>query len=123
MEVPMSITEMYQETAVTTEQKGRLVVLLYEGAIRFLNQARIAIEAGNYPQKAASLAKARDIIFELNQSLNLEQGGALAQNLRGLYNFLWRYIGQAGIQNNIEMLDRSIRILEDLASAWRKVCS
>ncbi|HOK67338.1 MAG TPA: flagellar export chaperone FliS [Anaerohalosphaeraceae bacterium] len=119
----MSITEIYQETAVTTQNKGRLIVLLYEGAIRFLHQARTAIQNGNFTQKAASLAKARDIIFELNQSLNLEQGGSLAQNLRGLYNFLWRYIGQAGIQNNTEMLDKSIHILEDLASAWRKVCS
>lgn len=119
----MSITEIYQETTVTTQNKGRLVVLLYEGAIRFLRQAQTAIQNGDFTQKAASLARARDIIFELNQSLNLEQGGSLAQNLRGLYNFLWRYIGQAGIQNNTEMLDKSIHILEDLASAWRKVCS
>jgi flagellar protein FliS len=119
----MSISETYLETAVSTQNKGRVVVLLYEGAIRFLHQGRIAIQNGNYAQKTTALAKARDIILELNQSLNLEEGGALAQNLRSLYNFLWRYIGQAAIQNNIEMLDKSIHILEDLASAWRKVCS
>lgn len=119
----MSIAEIYQETTVTTQNKGRLIVLLYEGAIRFLTQARTAIENENYTQKTTAIAKARDIIFELNQSLNIEQGGTLAQNLRGLYNFLWRYIGQAGIQNNIEMIDKSIHILEDLASAWRKICS
>jgi flagellar protein FliS len=119
----MSISETYLETAVSTQNKGRVVVLLYEGAIRFLHQGRIAIQNGNYAQKTTALAKARDIILELNQSLNLEEGGALAQNLRSLYNFLWRYIGQAAIQNNIEMLDKSTHILEDLASAWRKVCS
>lgn len=117
----MNATETYKQTAISTQSKGRLVVMLYDGAIRFLRQGRQAMQNGNYSQKSADLARARDIIFELNNSLNLQEGGALAQNLRSLYNFLWRYIGQAGIQNNPEMIDKSIHILEDLAGAWRKI--
>ena len=117
----MNATEIYQETAISTQNKGRLVVMLYDGAIRFLHQARQAMQVGDYAKKSEALAKARDIVFELNQALNLQEGGSLAQNLRSLYNFLWRYIGQAGIQNNLEMIDKSIHILEDLAGAWRKI--
>ena len=117
----MSATMTYQETAISTQNKGRLIILLYDGAIRFLHQGRRAIESANYNQKSFALSKARDIVYELNQSLNLQEGGALAQNLRSLYNFLWRYIGQASIQNNTEMIEKSIHILEDLAAAWRKI--
>ena len=117
----MNAALTYQETSISTQNKGRLVVMLYDGAIRFLRLGRQAMQNGNYAQKSAELAKARVIFFELNHSLNLQEGGALAQNLRSLYNFLWRYIGQAGIQNNPEMIDKSIRILEDLAGAWRKI--
>ena len=117
----MNATDTYQETAISTQNKGRLVVMLYDGAIKALRQGRESILNKNYVKKSASLAKARDIIFELNQALNIRSGGALAQNLRSLYNFLWRYIGQANIQNNTDMIDKSIRILEDLAGAWRKI--
>ena len=101
----MNATETYQETSISTQSKGRVVVMLYDGAIKFLRQGREAMVQQDYSKKTHFLAKARDIVFELNQSLNLQDGGALAQNLRSLYNFLWRYIGQAGFQNNQQVSD------------------
>lgn len=117
----MSTLQTYLKTTVETESRGRVVVLLYEGAIQFLRRAREAIQNGDLSEKNRCIGRARDIVFELNQSLNLEAGGALAQNLRSLYNFLWRYLGEINIKNNVEMLDKAVGILDDLGGAWRKI--
>lgn len=88
----MNAVSVYQESTVTTENKGRLVVLLYDGAIKFLRQAQQSIISHDIPGRNRYISKARDVIFELNTSLNMEQGGKIAQNLRSLYNFIWRYL-------------------------------
>lgn len=119
----MSTVETYREISITTESRGRLVVLLYDGAIKFLRRAQEAIRIGDYTLKGRCLNQARDIIVELNQSLNLEAGGELAKNLRSLYSFLWKYVGEASIKNDIQMLEKAIGILDDLGGAWRKIAS
>ena len=70
----------YQQTQVTTVDKGRLIVLLYEGAIKFLHQAKVCQEENDVAGKANHINRALDIISELNQSLNMNEGGDLAQN-------------------------------------------
>ena len=92
--------ETYQETAVCTQSRGRLVVMLYDGAIRFLKQAIIALEQNDYAAKGVHLTKAMDIIFELNTILDMEQGGQIAQNLRSLYNFMHRHLSEANLKKD-----------------------
>lgn len=117
----MNAVSVYQETAVSTQSQGRLIVMLYEGAIKFLRQAQESITANDIPGRNRYISKARDIVFELNTSLNIEQGGRIAQNLRSLYNFIWRYLGDANIKNDPRMIDKVIGMLDDLAGAWRKI--
>ena len=117
----MNMTEVYQETAITTQSRGQIVVLLYEKAIQSLGKAVTCIEKKDYEAKSQLISRARDIICELNQALNFQEGGDLAQNLRMLYNFLFRFLGRANIRNDSEMILKSIGILEDLAGAWRKI--
>ena len=117
----MNAVSVYQETAVDTQHGGRLIVMLYDGAIRFLRQARECIIANDIPGRNRAISKARDIIFELNMSLNMEQGGQIAHNLRSLYNFIWRYLSDANLKNDARMLDKVIGMLDDLAGAWRKI--
>ncbi|NIA16805.1 MAG: flagellar export chaperone FliS, partial [Planctomycetes bacterium] len=81
----MSGIETYQETAVTTQTKGRLVVMLYDGAIKFLKLAIKEIEAKNPEAKGKYISKALDILFELNTVLDMDIGGEVAVNLRKLY--------------------------------------
>mgnify|MGYP001049714134 CR=1 FL=1 len=117
----MDAAGLYQETAVTTQSKGRLIVMLYDRAVQCLWKALNCIEKHEFKEKSLYLGKARDIICELNQSINIQAGGELSQNLRMLYNFLWRYLSRANISNDTEMIHKSIGILEDLAGAWRKI--
>lgn len=117
----MDAVAVYQENAVNTQSQSRLIVMLYEGAIKFLRQAQQSITANDIPGRNRSISKARDIIFELNSSLNMEQGGRIALNLRSLYNFIWRYLGDANLKSDPRMLDKVIGMLDDLAGAWHKI--
>ena len=116
----MSVAETYRQNAITTQAPGQVVVMLYDGAVRFLKQALHAIESRDYARKSHALGRAQDVVFELNASLNLEVGGEVAQNLRSLYAFIWSQMRQINMRNDAVMLRRIIVILEDLSGAWRQ---
>jgi flagellar secretion chaperone FliS len=111
----------YTETAVTTENNGRLIVLLYEGAIKFLNISIRELEAGNMSAKGAYIQKAVDIIHELNSVLDMEVGGELANNLRSLYNFFIRHLYEANQQCDPGKIREVIGCLNELNDGWKSV--
>jgi flagellar protein FliS len=117
----MEAVATYQETAITTQTKGRLIVMLYDGAINFLKMARQCIEQQDVAGRNGNIRRARDIVFELNSTLDLDKGGQVAQNLRSLYNFIWRYLGDANVKNDTQMLQKIITMLDDLRQTWAKI--
>ena len=113
--------EAYQEAAVTTQSKGKLVVMLYEGAIKFLKQAIKEIEAGNTEEKGKYISKALDILFELNAVLDMEAGGEVATNLRNLYLFMGRHLTEANAKQDIGKIEEVIKLLEELNKGWKAI--
>ena len=113
--------EAYQEAAVTTQSKGKLVVMLYEGAIKFLKQAIKEIEAGNPDEKGKYISKALDILFELNAVLDMEAGGEVATNLRNLYLFMGRHLTEANAKQDISKIEEVIKLLEELNQGWKAI--
>jgi len=111
----------YKENAVSTQTKGRLIVLLYEGAIKFLRQAISELEAGNYAAKGEYINKAQAIIAELDSSLDMEAGGEIAQNLRDLYHFVSRHLNEANVKRDPQRIRDVLTCLEDLIEGWRAV--
>ena len=117
----MNGVSTYRETAITTQSKGKLIVMLYDGATRFLRQAIHDIELNDFAGKGRNIAKAQDIILELNTVLDMESGGELAQNLRGLYNFMNRHLSQANVRKDVNMIREIITLLEELNQSWRAI--
>lgn len=117
----MAATALYEENAITTQGKGRLIVMLYDGAVKFLRQATQCIQNNDFEGKGKYIVKAQDIIFELNSVLDMEAGGQIAQNLRKLYNFSWQRLSDANIHNNPQMIQDVIGILEELNKGWRAI--
>jgi flagellar protein FliS len=115
-------TEIYRQTQVTTVDKGRLIIILYEGAIRFIREAIKAQEAGDIPTKATSINRAMDIITELNQSLNMQEGGEIAQNLRRIYKFWNDHLLKAKVSRDGQGLTDVESMMVSLAQAWQVVC-
>ena len=117
----MSGITAYQENAVTTQSKGRLIVMLYDGAIRFLRLAIKEIENNNYEAKGRYINKAIDILNELNVVLDVDAGGEIAGNLRKLYIFMINRLSQANIKNDPEMVRDVIKLMEELNSSWKAI--
>ena len=117
----MNGIEAYQEAAVTTQNKGKLIVMLYEGAIKFLKQAIPELEAGNHEAKSKYLNKAEDIINELSTVLDMEAGGEIATNLRSLYMFMIRHLHEANKKQDTKKIEEVIKLLEELNQAWKAI--
>ena len=117
----MNALQNYKESAISTQSRGKIIVMLYDGAIKFLRQAQDCMRQGDWAGKNRYIGRARDIVFELNTTLNMEVGGSVAQNLRSLYNFIWRYLADANIKNDPQMIEKVIGMLTELGGAWRKI--
>ena len=117
----MGASEKYVEGSVSTQERGKLVVMLYEGAMKFLDVARQKLEEEDYVGKGIYIGKAQDIIAELNNSLDMTQGPQIAQDLRALYNFLYAHLNEANIQRDPVKISECIGILSELLEAWREV--
>ncbi len=117
----MNGIQAYQDTAVTTQSKGRLIVMLYEGAVKFLKLAINEAEARNFAAKGNYISKAQDIITELNAVLDMEAGGEMAGNLRKLYLFMNDRLSKANAKNDPEMIREVISLLEELNQGWKAI--
>jgi flagellar secretion chaperone FliS len=107
------------ETSVLSASPHQLVILLFEGAREAVVIARSGIEAGNIPQKGMAITKAIDIILNgLRASLDLEEGGNLAQNLYALYDYMARRLLHANMRNDKAALDEVLTLLSEIHSAW-----
>jgi len=111
----------YQEVAITTQSRGRLVVMLYDGAIKFLKLAIKELDAGNMDTKGLYINKALDILNELNTVLDMEAGGEVAVNLRKLYLFMTGHLSKANVQKDPQKIDEVIKLLEELNRGWKEI--
>jgi flagellar protein FliS len=111
----------YQQTAIGTQSKGRLIVMLYDGAIKFLRLAIRELEAQNYAAKGQYINRALDVINELNAVLDMDAGGEVAMNLRKLYLFMTRRLGEANAKRDPQMIREVITLLEELNQSWKAI--
>lgn len=108
----------YQNTQVQTASPEQILIMLYDGAIRFLEQASEAMGGGDYATKIKNIDKTLAIIAELNATLDHEIGGEVAANLASLYDFMMREIPRANARNDASVLAPVISILRELREAW-----
>ena len=111
----------YQDSTISTQSKGRLIVMLYDGAIRFLKLAIMEMEKKNFEAKGRYINKALDIINELNVVLDMDSGGEIAGNLRQLYNFMNNRLSEANIKCDPKMVRDVIKLLEELNRGWKAI--
>jgi len=111
----------YHDTSVSTQSKGRLIVLLYDGAIKFMKLAIEEIEARNYEAKGRYIARAQDIIDELNAVLDVDAGGEIAANLRKIYLFMSNHLSKANTECDPQMIREVITMMEELNESWKTI--
>ena len=116
-----SAAQHYWEKQILNASPAERVVLCYDGAIRFLLNARRAIEEGNIKERFANNKKASDIIAYLCDTLDMEQGGEIAQNLRSIYMYMLRRLVDVDLKNSVEAVDDVVAKLRPLRASWEKI--
>lgn len=111
----------YKTAEVGTASKVKLVIMMYDGAIRFLNECKKRMDAGDIAGRGLYISKAQRIVTELQDSLNIQQGGQIAVQLEELYTFLIHNLSKANIKGEKIYIDQSIMVLENLRDAWKQV--
>ncbi|ACD18156.1 MULTISPECIES: flagellar export chaperone FliS [Paraburkholderia] len=107
------------ETGVMGASPHRLIVMLYQGARQAIAQARMHLQQGNVPARGEAVGKAIQIVESgLQQSLNLEAGGEIAERLNALYSYMSRRLLEANIKQSEAMLVEVDGLLATLEEAW-----
>ncbi len=112
-------SKVYQKAAVTTVDQKKLIVLLYDGAIKFLSIAVNKLQAGDSYEAHTNLVRGKTIVAELLASLNMEKGGEIASNLQRLYAYMFNELIDANLHNDPLRVTHVIELLKQLRDAWK----
>jgi flagellar protein FliS len=110
--------EAYRQTHVQSRSPLELIVMLYDGALRFTRETVEAMERGDLVAKRDALSKSLAILAELQGTLNLEQGGETAASLDSLYTYMINRLTEANVQRTAAPVHEVIRLLNGLRDAW-----
>jgi flagellar protein FliS len=116
----MNASQVYRQTQAQTASPGELVLMLYQGALRFVTSAIGAIENRDLPLAHDRLVKAQAILTELTVSLDRERGGQVANNLASIYEYLNRLLIDANLRKDAAPAREVQRFLRELLPAWQE---
>jgi flagellar protein FliS len=112
----------YAESSVLTASPERLVVMLYDGAVRFLNQSAAAMREGDRDRSRDKMRRAEAIVDELNIALDMSHG-EIPRSLREIYLFSKRTLHAANVHCDPQRIEAVTRLLADLRESWDEIAS
>jgi len=119
--------QSYRQAATKTATPGQLVLMLFDGALRFLDRALIGFDLDDPLESNLAInnniLKAQDIIRELNASLNMELGGEFSATMRRLYNYYDSRLSKSNLQKDPTGVQLVIRLLTEIRNAWSEMLS
>lgn len=113
----MDLQEKYLQVQVQTATPEALVTMLYDGAIRFLRQAKANLSSKRLQEANYFLIRAENIIVELNTSLDMSRG-EIPASLRKLYEYMLTRLIEANTKKDMAMIDEVIGMIQELREAW-----
>jgi flagellar protein FliS len=108
--------QQYKENAILTASPEELVLMLYNGIIRFIDEAKTALQKKDYVETNAEIQRAQDIITEL--MLTLDMNYDISKNLYNLYDYMLRRLIDANVKKDIEILDEVRGFAVELRDTW-----
>ena len=115
--------KQYKQVQVKTANKGKLVVMLYQGCIKFLRLAKKNIEKNNIESSHNYIIRSQDIILELMNTLDMEKGSDIANNLYQLYDFMNRKLIEANVDKDIDKIEIVEDMMLELLDSWKQISS
>ncbi|MEK3857145.1 flagellar export chaperone FliS [Cytobacillus sp. FSL H8-0458] len=111
--------QSYQQNSVNTASPGELTLMLYNGCLKFIHQAKKAIEEKNIEMKNTNIQKAQSIIQELMVTLNMDI--EVSKNMMSLYDFMNRRLMEANIKNDASILAEVEDMVTEFRDTWKEV--
>jgi flagellar protein FliS len=115
------IAHEYRKNAVNGASPLQLVIMLYDGALRYMEGGRHAIAHGDLNKQNEQLQKAQKIVMELMSCLDMEQGGEVARNLLSLYTYVLNELVKANLEDSADRIDRCMKVFRDLRESWASI--
>ena len=109
----------YQRNAILTATPAELTLMLYEGAIKFCNLAKIAIEKGDVQKAHMNLKRAQDIITEFR--ITLDHKYPVWEDFERVYDYIYRKLVEANMHKDIEALDEALKYIREMRDTWKQV--
>jgi flagellar protein FliS len=110
--------QKYKQTNVMSASREKILLMLYEAAIKFTKLAIKAIDEKKIADRCTNIGRAYDIIMELNNTLDHKVGGDVAKNLEQLYMYITEQYTKSNITGSSEPLKSSLKVLETLYDGW-----
>ena len=110
---------MYQNNSVNTSTPGELTLMLYNGCLKFIHQAKRALEQGNIEEKNTATQKAQAIITEL--VVTLDRSVPISENMSVVYEFVNHRLLEGNIKNDNAMYDEAAEIITEFRDTWKQV--
>jgi len=120
MNNPYNQNAAYRKTQIETASPEALILMLYDGAIRFIGQAEIAFEEKNIEQISNLLLRIQAIFTELLTALDKDKGGEIAVNLERLYVFFLEQLSEANVKKEVKYLLEIKPLIIDLRNTWEQ---
>lgn len=117
--MPNNAYKVYQKSSVLTASPGELTLMLYDGCVKFIKQAKLALENGNFAEKNDKLQKAQAIITELMVTLDERQ--PISKDIMRMYDYIHRRLIEANIKSDIEIIDEVEKLVFDFRNTWKEV--
>lgn len=111
--------QTYQNNAVNTASPGELTLMLYNGCLKFIKQAKVAIQKKDMESKHMNLVKAQNIVTEFMVTLNTDY--EVGKNMMQMYDYIKRRLIEANTQNDIEILDEVEGYVVEFRDTWKEV--
>lgn len=110
--------QKYKATSVQSASREKILLMMYEGAIRFTKQAIKACEEKKIADRGQNIGRAYDIVMELNNTLDHRIGGEISKNLEQLYMFMMEQYTKSNISGDPVPLKSNVKMLENLYAGW-----
>lgn len=115
---PYNAYNQYKQNNILMASPEELTLMLYNGAVKFANQAILAIDEKNVPKAHEAIIRASDIISELNITLNMQY--EISQNLRALYDFILDRLFNGNIKKDKKMIEEALTIITEMRDTWKE---
>jgi len=111
----------YQQAEFATADRGRILLLMFDGALRFLAQAEAGLRADRIEEFVGQLGRAQAVIAELLHTLDHKAGGEIASQLDRLYRFMLEHLVEANVQKSPQHLAQVRHLLSIIAESYREI--